>query len=281
MERLKDRGGADPDATPRVGVIGCGRMGSAMVEHLLDAGRIVVVYDVDSAAVDPLVARGATAAIRASAVAEDSDVTLVIVVDDEQTKDVVLGEGGLLASAASGDVIALAASIHPRTCEEIGAVAQGTGVRVIDAALVGGERGAELGNLTIFCGGDSTAVARLGEALSPCATTVIRVGELGAGQVAKTANNVLMWAALRVDVETLRLARAFGVEPSTLRAALRVGTGANQPLSDWGLHRLRWPTKDLEVASAMAADVGLETPLIDSLVPLMAELRRKDLEDLR
>jgi len=106
------------------------------------------------------------------------------------------------------------------------------------------------------------------------------VGDVGAGQVAKTANNVLLWACIRADVEVQRLARALGVEPARLRDALALGSGANRPLAEWGNHRLRWPHKDLEVALAVAAEAGVEMPLASQLPALMRELTVDDLRDL-
>ncbi|HEY6055634.1 MAG TPA: NAD-binding protein [Gaiellaceae bacterium] len=109
---------------------------------------------------------------------------------------------------------------------------------------------------------------------------VVHVGDVGAGQAAKTANNVLLWACIRADVEALRLGRALGVEPAKLREALAIGSGANRPLAEWGKHRLRWPHKDLEVALDVAAEAGVEMPLVEQLPALMEQLSVDDLHDL-
>jgi 3-hydroxyisobutyrate dehydrogenase-like beta-hydroxyacid dehydrogenase len=116
--------------------------------------------------------------------------------------------------------------------------------------------------------------------VAPFAADVVRVGEVGAGQVAKTANNILLWACIRADLEALRLGRALGVDPAALREAMALGSGANRPLEEWGKHRLRWPQKDLEVALALAAEAGLETPLVAALPALLAELSVEDLAEL-
>jgi 3-hydroxyisobutyrate dehydrogenase-like beta-hydroxyacid dehydrogenase len=109
----------------------------------------------------------------------------------------------------------------------------------------------------------------------------VRVGDIGAGQIAKTANNILLWANIRADVEVLRLGRALGVEPARLREAMAIGSGANRPLAEWGKHRLRWPHKDLEVALAVASEAGVEMPLVERLAELMQELSVEDLHELR
>src|SRR5207237_2171598 len=131
-------------------------------------------------------------------------------------------------------------------CRELAERAAKHDVHVIDAALVRGERGAEEGRLALFCGGPAEVIDCLRSAAAPFAADVVRIGDVGAGQVAKTANNILLWACIRADVEALRLGRALGVEPTALRKALALGSGANRPLEDWGKHRLRWPHKDLE-----------------------------------
>jgi len=112
------------------------------------------------------------------------------------------------------------------------------------------------------------------------ASDVALVGDVGAGQVAKTVNNVLLWACIRVDLEALRLGRALGVEPAILRSVLALGSGANRPLAEWGQHRLRWPGKDLEAALTLAHEAGVDLPLVRSLAPLMDHLSVNDLHDL-
>lgn len=245
--------------------------------HLLDAGTPLAVYDPAEEARRPLVERGAAECASPAAVAAQSDVVLVVVVDDEQTRDAVSAG---LADAREGTVFALCASIRPDTCAELEAAGRARGVRVVDAALVRGERGAEEGQLVLYCGGDAEAIRVLEEACAPFTEAVVRVGEIGAGQVAKTANNILLWANIRADVEALRLGRALGVEPAELRAAMAIGSGANRPLAEWGKHRLRWPHKDLEVALAVAAEAGVEMPLVERLAELMRELSVDDLHEL-
>ena len=253
-------------------------MGAAMGGHLLEAGTPLAVYDVSTAACAPLVERGAAPCTSPADVAAQSDVVLVVVVDDAQTRDAVTAA---LEQAHEGTVIALCASIRPDTCAELEQAGRERGVAVVDAALVRGERGAEEGQLVLYCGGDADAIATLEAACAPFTEAVVRVGEIGAGQVAKTANNILLWACIRADVEALRLGRALGVEPAALRAALAIGSGANRPLAEWGKHRLRWPHKDLEVALQVANEAGVGMPLVERLAELMQELTVEELHELR
>ena len=246
--------------------------------HLLDAGTPLVVYDVAPEACAPLVDRGAVAVTSPADAAAEADVVLVVVVDDEQTRTAVTSA---LEQAAAGTVIALCASIRPDTCAELERAGRERGVAIVDAALVRGERGAEEGRLVLYCGGDAIAIATLERACAPFTEAVVRVGDIGAGQVAKTANNILLWACIRADVEALRLGRALGVEPAALRQAMAIGSGANRPLAEWGNHRLRWPHKDLEVALQVADEAGVGMPLVERLAELMQELTVEDLHDLR
>jgi 3-hydroxyisobutyrate dehydrogenase-like beta-hydroxyacid dehydrogenase len=206
-------------------------------------------------------------------VAAQSDLVLAVVVDDDQVRRAFADAQPRLRA---GSVFAICASVRPDTCRELRA----DGVHVIDAAMVRGERGAEAGELVLFCGGDVAVVDAVRPAVDPFTEAVVHVGGLGAGQVVKTANNLLLWACIRADYEALRLGRELGVEPARLRAAMAIGSGANRPLAEWGLHRLRWPHKDLEVALAVAAEAGVAMPFLSELPRLMQDLTVDDLHDL-
>ena len=261
----------------RIGLLGAGRMGGPIGRHLLAAGTPVAVYDPSDEAREALAALGATPCSDPREVAAQSDLVLVVVVDDEQAREAV---AACLETARAGTVVAICASVRPDTCRELADRGRGHGVAVIDCALVRGERGAEEGQLVLYCGGDESVIDRVRDACRPFTEAVVHVGEVGAGQVAKTANNILLWANIRADVEALRLGRALGVEPAKLREAMAIGSGANRPLAEWGKHRLRWPHKDLEVALAVAEEAGVEMPFVEQLPRLMRELTVDDLHEL-
>jgi 3-hydroxyisobutyrate dehydrogenase-like beta-hydroxyacid dehydrogenase len=264
-------------ALTRIGLLGAGRMGREIGRYLLGGGRTVAVYDPSPEARTALVELGAVECAGPQEVAAQSQLVLVVVVDDAQVREAVTA---CLETAEPGAILAICASVRPDTCAELAALGARRGVHVVDCALVGGERGAEDGELVFYCGGDEGVIDRVREACAPCTRAVVHVGDVGAGQVAKTANNILLWANLRADVETLRLARALGVDLGKLRDALALGSGANKPLADWGKHRLRWPHKDLEVALAVAAEAGVEMKLVSQLPELMRELTVEDLHEL-
>jgi 3-hydroxyisobutyrate dehydrogenase-like beta-hydroxyacid dehydrogenase len=274
------RGDEPSGSLARVGLVGCGRMGRAIGGHLLQAGWPLTVTDVDPEAVRPLVAHGASPADDPGSVAGASDLILVVVVDDEQVRRVIEGAGGVMDAAGQGVVIAICSSVRPDTCRSSAALGATRDVEVIDVALVRGERGAEAGELLLLCGGAEATIDRCRAVFAAFATDVVRVGDIGSGQVAKAANNILLWACLRADLEALRLGRALGVEPATLRSVLALGSGANRPLAEWGEHRLRWPAKDLESAAQLAEEVGVDARLVETLGPLMAEVTAEDLREL-
>ena len=270
-----------PRAVETVGIVGWGRMGGPIGTFLCQRGWRVVATDPSSAARASLAAAGAVDANSPAGVAQQADLVLVVVVDDEQVRAVLAGDAGILAGARPGTTVAICASVRPDTCHQIAAQARPQGVHVVDVALVGGERGAEQGALKLFCGGDEPVIDNCRRVFAAFAIDVCAIGEVGSGQVAKTVNNLLLWSCLRADVEALRLGRALGVDPGRLRAFLAVGSGANRPLAEWGLHRLRWPGKDMEVALQLAAEAGVEMPLMEALTPLINDTSKADLDDLR
>lgn len=225
--------------------------------------------------------QGARAAPTPADLAADSDLVLVVVVDDEQTRAVVTGAQGLLERARKDTVIAICASVHPNTCRELAATAAESEVHVVDVALVGGNRYAKTATLTLLCGGPGDVLRDCEPVFRAFAINLCHLGDVGAGQVGKTVNNILLWAAIRADVEALRLGRAFGVSPSRLRAAAAIGSGANRVLLEWAQQGLRWPEKDLATALAMAEEAGVSMPLIEELSRQMAGLSVEDLEELR
>jgi 3-hydroxyisobutyrate dehydrogenase-like beta-hydroxyacid dehydrogenase len=264
-----------------IGLVGWGRMGGMMGGFARRADWPVIAYDPSEQARAAAEQTGATVVGSVAEVAAGSDLVLLVVVDDAQVREAMTGPDGVLTSARPGTIVAICPSVRPDTCTEMAAVAAGHDVHVIDVALVGGERGAEAGALKLMCGGPSRVIDVCLPAFSSFAIDVCHIGDIGAGQIAKTANNLLLWSCLRADYEALTLARALGVQPGKLRAFLNIGSGANRPLAEWGAQRLRWPKKDLEVALALAEDAGVDLPLIKSLQPLMAELTVEDLTDLR
>ena len=199
--------------------------------HLLDAGRPLVVYDPVPEARRALVERGADEGTDAGDVAARTDLVLVVVVDDAQVREAVTA---CIERAEPGTVVAICASVRPDTCRGLAEAGAAREVHVIDAALIRGERGAEEGQLVLYCGGPREIVDAMREPLAPFTEAVVHVGEVGAGQTAKTVNNILLWACIRADYEALRLGRALGVEPAVLRDALAVGSGAHRPLAEWG-----------------------------------------------
>jgi 3-hydroxyisobutyrate dehydrogenase-like beta-hydroxyacid dehydrogenase len=267
-----------PNTVETVGIVGWGRMGGPMGTFLAAGGWHVVATDPSEEARAAMVAAGAHDAGSLRGVAEQADLVLVVVVDDAQVRQVF---DGILAGARPGTIVAISASVRPDTCREVAALAAASGVHVIDVALVGGERGAEQAALKLYCGGDPTVIDACRRAFATFAIDVCAIDDVGSGQVAKTVNNLLLWACLRADVEALRLGRALGVDPGKLRAFLSVGSGANRPLAEWGMHRLRWPGKDMEVALGLAEEAGVSLPLMETLAPLIDELSVSDLKDLR
>ncbi|MPZ87303.1 MAG: NAD-binding protein [Nitriliruptorales bacterium] len=264
-----------------LGVIGWGRMGSTMGTWLVRRGWPVAAFDVAAGSRDAIAVAGAQPMDSAATLAAASDLVLVVVVDDYQVEDVLTGSGTVLEAARPGTIIAICASTKPSTCQRLAAKAAKRDVQVVDVALVGGERGAEQGALQLMCGGPAAAIDACAEAFAAFATDVCHVGDVGAGQVAKTLNNLLLWACLRADYEALTLAKRWGIQPGRIRAFLNVGTGANRPLADWSKQRLRFPKKDLEVGLATASEIGVEMPLIEALAPLVADMTQDDLIELR
>ncbi|MGH8867497.1 MAG: NAD(P)-dependent oxidoreductase [Actinomycetes bacterium] len=264
-----------------IGLVGWGRMGGMMGSYARKAGWSVTAFDPSADAREAAERAGATLVDSIGEVAAVSDLVLLVVVDDEQVVQAITGPGGALEASRPGTILAICPSVRPDTCTQMAESGAEHGVHVIDVALVGGERGAEAGALKLMCGGPAEVIDACLPAFSSFAIDVCHVGDVGAGQVAKTANNLLLWSCLRANYEALTLAKELGVHPGKLRAFLNIGSGANRPLAEWGSQRLRWPKKDLEVALALADEAGVDLPFMKRLAPLMDELSVEDFRALR
>ena len=243
------------DERSTAGVVGLGAMGRPAAEYLADSEFRTFAYDLDEAALAAIEKKGATPTTSLREVAENSTVVFVFVPSDDDVREVCLGDDGLVAGAQPGSVIAICSSALPETCEAVAAAAREKGVDVLDAALTGGVRGAEAGEINLLVGGDEAVLDRIRPLLDPWCGSVHHLGGLGAGQVGKTVNNLVHWAQISAINEALRFGQRLGVAPSKLREALKDGPTDSRTLREIELMRFTWHKKDLANAFAMAQTV--------------------------
>lgn len=257
-----------PTTRIAVGVVGLGAMGCPMAEYLLKAGHPTTVLDLDAEAVAAVVDQGATATDKLAEIA-DNDLVLIIVPTDADVRDVCLGENGLISNPRAGSVWMINASVTPQTCEDIAAACAPVGVDVLDGALTGGVRGADAGEINLLVGGDPAVLERIRSGLDPWCKAVHHLGDLGAGQVGKTVNNMCHWIQIAGVHEALLLGRRLGVAPSKLRAALADSPAQSRTIAEIDQMRFTWWKKDIDNAHVMAEPIGYEMPVTDLVYSLM------------
>ncbi|MBO9367798.1 MAG: NAD-binding protein [Chloroflexi bacterium] len=207
----------------RVGYIGLGLMGKAIATNILKAGFPLVVHNRSRAAVDELVALGAKAAFSPAEVASQVDVVFTNLPDSPDVEQVALGEKGIIEGAHPGLIFVDNSTIKPATARHIAHVLGEKGVLCLDAPVSGGDIGARNATLTIMVGGPAEALEKVMPVFRAMGKTVTHVGDSGAGQVAKAANQIMVAAQMVAMGELLLFAQKAGVDPRKVVEAIRGG----------------------------------------------------------
>ncbi len=214
--------------TLTVGVVGAGRMGMPIIGHLARKGFFTQVYDIDGGKRATVEMRGARWAADLEGLAAASEVLLVCVGYDEELRELF---PRLSASARSGAIHAVLSTVHP-----------------------------DEGTLLCFVGGEAETVERLRPVLAAFAADIVHTGAAGSAQVAKAANNLILWACLVADHEALALAQRHGVDVEMLRKALAISSASNDALAKWGTQTMAWAEDDMAIVAEMARERGLKLP---------------------
>jgi 3-hydroxyisobutyrate dehydrogenase len=251
--------------TRPVGVLGAGRMGLPIIGHLVRAGFTVVVYDVDPAKRETVAGKGATFVTDSREVAARCATVLVCVGYEEQLNELMLGgrevsDEGMLARLPRGALVAVLSTVSAAVMRRLHAAAEPRGVDVVDAPVCRGSWAADAGELLSLLGGTADAAARFTPVALAYSSDVIRLGDVGAGQVGKAVNNLILWACLVADHEGLALAGRFGVDTDKLRQALQMSSAANHALDNWGNQTMAWAEDDMKIVQDMAAEAGIGLP---------------------
>jgi 3-hydroxyisobutyrate dehydrogenase-like beta-hydroxyacid dehydrogenase len=214
----------------RVGIVGAGRMGHAMLKHLIKHGYGVTVCDISAEALANARAAGAAIASTPAELAKAADFVILGVGFTEEVHAVVYGEGGLVANLSKGAIIAVSSTTSPYVVQEIDAAAKPKGIGVLDAPICRGRFAADAGTLLALVGGAPDVVER-GRPVYRCfCSDYAHLGEVGHGQVGKTMNNLLLWISAVGLIEAGRLAETTGIDLVKLRDALLMSSGASDAL---------------------------------------------------
>jgi 3-hydroxyisobutyrate dehydrogenase-like beta-hydroxyacid dehydrogenase len=241
----------------RVGIIGLGKMGHPMARHLRKAGFDVCGYDIDArvrSAAQPL---GIAIAANPGAVADESDFVIVVVGFDKEAETVLLG-----APCRRGLIVGIASTVAPRTMHRLATRLADSGIVLLDMPITRGEPAAEAGELLVMVGGDAAAFEACKPALQSFASSIFHLGDLGAGQVGKMVNNMILWSCISANFEGFKLAQALGVDLDRLRTAL-----VDSSASNWALETqidrfpMPWAEKDMRIVLSEADHLRLSVPL--------------------
>lgn len=207
----------------KVGYIGLGLMGKSIARNILKAGFPLVVHNRSRAAVDELVAEGARAASKPSEVAAQVDVVFTNLPDSPDVEKVALGADGVMEGAHPGLVLIDNSTIKPAVARLIAERLGARGIACLDAPVSGGDVGAREGTLSIMVGGSEEVLQRVLPVLEATGKTITHVGDAGAGQIAKAANQIMVAAQMVAMGELLIFAQKAGADPQKVVQAIRGG----------------------------------------------------------
>ena len=261
-----------PDAT-RVGFIGTGLIGTPMVERLLDRGVNMTVWNRTATKLSALVARGAKAAASPGALAAECDIVCLCLTNTDAVEDVVFGPHGIASNMRAQQLLIDLSSIAPDATAHMAARLTSTsGARWIDAPVSGGLPAARAGTLIVFAGGEADDIARAAPVFDALAQRVTHMGGHGAGQLAKSCNQLIVGCNLMVIAEMLAFARTAGIDATRMPAALAGGFADSLPLQIFGsrmARRIDTPRigalatfrKDIDQVVRLAAEYGAAVPM--------------------
>jgi 3-hydroxyisobutyrate dehydrogenase-like beta-hydroxyacid dehydrogenase len=267
------------NAVKRTGVIGLGAIGVQMARHMVNKGFEVAGYDIDVDAMRRATELGVKSCLSAAQVGDHAEVVIVMVATDRQVEEVI-GRSGLLDRLGREAVICIASSCAPETCRRMEAAAAAHGIGVLDCPVVLGQEAANNGAVTSYVGGEARWLAHARPVLAAFSAQVLHLGPVGTGQIAKTVNNMLLWACMAANFESLTLAKTLGADIPRLIAALGHGSGANWSLSRWGKSTGKWAEKDMDVALELAQYAKVAMPLAALVDQLMKEINQDKMKAL-
>ncbi|MBI9093947.1 MAG: 2-hydroxy-3-oxopropionate reductase [Sphaerochaeta sp.] len=207
----------------KIGFIGLGIMGKPMVKNLLKAGHDVMVFDLNKASVDEVVAAGAVAGTSASDVASKNPLVITMLPNSPHVKAVVMGEGGVLSGAKEGTILIDMSSIAPLASQEIERACSAKKVRMLDAPVSGGEPKAVDGTLAIMVGGEKALYEEVKDLLLVMGATAVHCGSIGAGNTTKLANQIIVALNIAAVSEAFTLVKKAGVDPHLVFDAIKGG----------------------------------------------------------
>ncbi|MGE3384886.1 MAG: 2-hydroxy-3-oxopropionate reductase [Pyrinomonadaceae bacterium] len=266
----------------KVGFIGLGIMGKPMVRNLLKAGFLPRVFNRSAAAIEELFSEGAIAAVSAKAVAEASEIVITMLPDSPDVEAVVLGDDGVLAGAREGLLLIDMSTISPVVTRRIAGELERAGVRMLDAPVSGGDKGAIAGTLSIMAGGDAKDFERARPLFEAMGKTIRHCGPIGSGQVVKACNQIVVALVIEAVSEALVLGSKAGVDPQVILEVLGGGLAQNRVME------LRGPTmighdftpgfkarlhrKDMKIILETARELGVELPVSTIVDQMFADL---------
>lgn len=252
-----------------IGFIGLGVMGRPMAEHLIDAGHTLHLSRVREAS-QHLVAKGGKAERSARAVAETSEIIILMLPDTPDVEAVLFGEEGLASGLSAGKLVIDMSSISPVATKAFARKIEALGCDYLDAPVSGGEVGAEAASLTIMVGGQEQAFERARPLFEKMGKNITLVGGVGDGQTAKVANQIIVGLTIEAVSEALLFAKKAGADPARVRSALMGGFAASRILEVHGERmvketfepgfRIRLHRKDLTLAVDAARALDLSLP---------------------
>jgi 2-hydroxy-3-oxopropionate reductase len=215
----------------KIGFIGLGIMGKPMSKNLLKAGYALAVYDVVPGPLAEVVAAGATQAASCADAASKSDVMITMLPDGPQVEEAVLGPGGVLEGAKAGAIVVDMSSISPIVAQKVAAACEAKGVEFIDAPVSGGEPKAIDATLAIMVGGKPDVFEKVQPILAKLGSTVTLTGAVGAGNVTKLANQIMVACNIAAMGEALVLATKAGLDPEVVFNAVKGGLAGSTVLN--------------------------------------------------